>query len=81
MRSIANGDRIRSVEAGISVGWPVIDAPRQTLRPKTPIFANGTLHNVEQAVAALDDGADIVTLGRGRWRIPTFPGVCLTTSS
>jgi uncharacterized OsmC-like protein len=33
--------------------------------PKAAIFANGSLHNVEQAVAALDDGADIITIGRG----------------
>lgn len=26
--------------------------------PRATIFANGGLHNVEQAVAALDDGAD-----------------------
>jgi hypothetical protein len=50
--------------------------------PKAAIFANGSLHNVEQAVAALDDGADIV----GPWRIPTYLGVCpieasLTTST
>jgi 2,4-dienoyl-CoA reductase-like NADH-dependent reductase (Old Yellow Enzyme family) len=37
------------------------------------IFANGSLHNVEQAVAALDDGADIVTIGRGALANPDLP--------
>jgi 2,4-dienoyl-CoA reductase-like NADH-dependent reductase (Old Yellow Enzyme family) len=41
--------------------------------PKAVIFANGSLHNVEQAVAALDDGADIVTLGRGALANPDLP--------
>lgn len=41
--------------------------------PKAAIFANGSLHNVEQAVAALDDGADIVTIGRGALANPDLP--------
>jgi 2,4-dienoyl-CoA reductase-like NADH-dependent reductase (Old Yellow Enzyme family) len=41
--------------------------------PRATIFANGSLHNVEQAVAALDDGADIVTIGRGALANPDFP--------
>ena len=41
--------------------------------PRTAIFANGSLHNVEQAVAALDDGADIITIGRGALANPDFP--------
>ncbi|MEP6838852.1 MAG: NADH:flavin oxidoreductase, partial [Bradyrhizobium sp.] len=41
--------------------------------PKTTIFANGGLHNVAQAVAALDDGADIITIGRGALANPDFP--------
>lgn len=41
--------------------------------PKAAIFANGSLHNIEQAVAALDDGADIVTIGRGALANPDFP--------
>ena len=54
--------------------------------PKAAIFANGSLHNIEQAVAALDDGADIVTIGRGALANPTYLGVCpieasLTTST
>jgi len=41
--------------------------------PRATIFANGGLHNVAQAVAALDDGADIVTIGRGALANPDFP--------
>jgi len=40
---------------------------------KAKIFANGSLHNIEQAVAALDDGADIVTIGRGALANPDLP--------
>lgn len=41
--------------------------------PKAVIFANGSLHNVEQAVAALADGADIITIGRGALANPDLP--------
>jgi 2,4-dienoyl-CoA reductase-like NADH-dependent reductase (Old Yellow Enzyme family) len=41
--------------------------------PKATIFANGSLHNIEQAVAALDGGADIVTIGRGALANPDLP--------
>jgi 2,4-dienoyl-CoA reductase-like NADH-dependent reductase (Old Yellow Enzyme family) len=39
---------------------------------KATIFANGSLHNIEQAVAALGDGADIITIGRGALANPDF---------
>jgi 2,4-dienoyl-CoA reductase-like NADH-dependent reductase (Old Yellow Enzyme family) len=42
--------------------------------PRTAIFANGGLHNVEHAVAALDDGADIITIARGALANPDLPG-------
>ena len=41
--------------------------------PKALIFANGGLHNIEQAAAALDDGADIVTIARGALANPDLP--------
>ena len=41
--------------------------------PRATIFANGSLHNIEQAVTALDHGADIVTIGRGALANPDFP--------
>ncbi len=66
-------DRVRGVEARISPGRPIIDAPRQALRTQSAIFANGSLHNIEQAVAALDDGADIVTIARGALANPDLP--------
>ncbi|OYY72109.1 NADH:flavin oxidoreductase [Sphingomonas sp. 28-63-12] len=41
--------------------------------PKVAILANGSLHNIEQAVAALNDGADIVTIARGALANPDLP--------
>jgi 2,4-dienoyl-CoA reductase-like NADH-dependent reductase (Old Yellow Enzyme family) len=41
--------------------------------PKVTIFANGSLHNIAQAVAALDGGADMVTIGRGALANPDLP--------
>ena len=41
--------------------------------PKATIFANGSLHNIEHAVGALNDGADIVTIGRGALANPDLP--------
>ena len=41
--------------------------------PRAAIFANGGLHNIDQAVAALDDGADIITIARGALANPDLP--------
>ena len=41
--------------------------------PKAVIFANGGLHNIQQAVAAVSDGADIVTIARGALANPDLP--------
>jgi 2,4-dienoyl-CoA reductase-like NADH-dependent reductase (Old Yellow Enzyme family) len=41
--------------------------------PKATIFANGSLHNIDQAAAALNDGADIITIGRGALANPDLP--------
>jgi 2,4-dienoyl-CoA reductase-like NADH-dependent reductase (Old Yellow Enzyme family) len=41
--------------------------------PKAAIFANGGLHNIGQAVAALDDGADMVSIARGALANPDLP--------
>jgi 2,4-dienoyl-CoA reductase-like NADH-dependent reductase (Old Yellow Enzyme family) len=54
-------------------GGPSLMRLAKRYAPKAAIFANGSLHNVEQAVAALDDGADIVTIGRGALANPDFP--------
>lgn len=41
--------------------------------PKAVILANGSLHDIQQAVAALDDGADIITIARGALANPDLP--------
>ena len=41
--------------------------------PRTTIFANGGLHDIEQAAAALKDGADIIAIGRGALATPDLP--------
>jgi 2,4-dienoyl-CoA reductase-like NADH-dependent reductase (Old Yellow Enzyme family) len=41
--------------------------------PAAVIFANGGLHDVGQATAALDNGADIITIGRGALANPDMP--------
>lgn len=54
-------------------GGPSLMHLAKRYAPKAMIFANGSLHNIEQAVAALDDGADILTIGRGALANPDFP--------
>ena len=54
-------------------GGPSLMHLAKRYAPKAAIFANGSLHNIEQAVAALDAGADIVTIGRGALANPDFP--------
>ncbi len=41
--------------------------------PKAVIIANGSLHNIERAAASLNDGADIITMGRGALANPDLP--------
>ena len=41
--------------------------------PKAAVFANGSLHTIERALAALSDGADVVTIGRGALANPDLP--------
>jgi 2,4-dienoyl-CoA reductase-like NADH-dependent reductase (Old Yellow Enzyme family) len=54
-------------------GGPSLMQLAKRYAPEAAIFTNGSLHNVEQAVAALDEGADIVTIGRGALANPDFP--------
>ena len=54
-------------------GGPSLMNLAKRYAPKAAIFANGSLHNVEHAVAALNDGADIITIGRGALANPDFP--------
>ena len=54
-------------------GGPSLMRLARRYAPKAAIFANGGLHNVERAAAALDDGADIVAIGRGALANPDLP--------
>ncbi|MDR3461939.1 MAG: NADH:flavin oxidoreductase [Beijerinckiaceae bacterium] len=56
-----------------AAGGPSLMRLAKRYAPKAAILANGGLHDVEQAVAALDDGADIVAIGRGALANPDFP--------
>ena len=54
-------------------GGPSLMRLAKRYAPKAKIFANGSLHNIEQAVTALGDGADIVTIARGALANPDLP--------
>ena len=54
-------------------GGPSLMRLAKRYAPKAAIFANGSLHNIDQAVAALGGGADIVTIGRGALANPDLP--------
>jgi 2,4-dienoyl-CoA reductase-like NADH-dependent reductase (Old Yellow Enzyme family) len=56
-----------------TAGGPSLMRLAKRHAPKAAIFANGGLHNIERAVAALDDGADIVTIARGALANPDLP--------
>jgi 2,4-dienoyl-CoA reductase-like NADH-dependent reductase (Old Yellow Enzyme family) len=61
-------------------GGPSLMRLAKRYAPKAAIFANGSLHNIKQAVAALDNGADIVTIARGALANPDLPR-CLSDRS
>lgn len=54
-------------------GGPSLMRLAKRYAPKAMIFANGSLHNIEQALAALDDGADIIAIARGALANPDLP--------
>jgi len=54
-------------------GGPSLMHLAKRYAPKAVIFANGSLHTIEQAVAALNDGADIVAIARGALANPDLP--------
>ena len=56
-----------------AVGGPSLMHLAKRYAPTATIFANGSLHNIEQAVAALKDGADVITIGRGALANPDLP--------
>jgi 2,4-dienoyl-CoA reductase-like NADH-dependent reductase (Old Yellow Enzyme family) len=56
-----------------AAGGPSLMHLAKRYAPKATIFANGSLHNIEHAVAALEDGADVITIGRGALANPDLP--------
>lgn len=54
-------------------GGPSLMHLAKRYAPGAVILANGNLHNIDRAVAALDDGADVLTLGRGALANPDLP--------
>jgi 2,4-dienoyl-CoA reductase-like NADH-dependent reductase (Old Yellow Enzyme family) len=54
-------------------GGPSLMHLAKRYAPTATIFANGSLHNIEQAVALLKDGADVITIGRGALANPDLP--------
>lgn len=43
------------------------------IAPNVPLVVNGSLHNLERAEQLLDEGADVVALGRGALANPDLP--------
>ena len=60
-------------EPAFDPGGPSLVQLAKRYAPDAAIFANGSLHTIERAVAALNDGADIVTIGRGALATPGLP--------
>lgn len=60
-------------QSAFEPGGPSLMHLAKRYAPKATIFANGSLHTIERAVAALDDGADILTIGRGALANPDLP--------
>jgi 2,4-dienoyl-CoA reductase-like NADH-dependent reductase (Old Yellow Enzyme family) len=60
-------------QPAFAAGGPSLMRLAKRYAPKATILANGSLHDIGRAVAALDDGADIVTIGRGALANPDLP--------
>lgn len=54
-------------------GGPSLMRLAKRYAPEAVIFANGNLHSIDRATAALNDGADIITIGRGSLANPDLP--------
>ena len=54
-------------------GGPSLMRLARRYAPAAVILANGGLHNIDRAVAALEDGADILTIARGALANPDLP--------
>ena len=60
-------------EPAFAPGGPSLVHLAKRYAPNAAKFANRSLHAIERAVAALNDGADIVTIGRGALANPNLP--------
>jgi len=60
-------------QPAFAAGGPSLMRLARRHAPGTAILANGGLHSIAQAVAALDDGADIITIARGALANPDLP--------
>jgi 2,4-dienoyl-CoA reductase-like NADH-dependent reductase (Old Yellow Enzyme family) len=60
-------------QPAFTAGGPSLMNLAKRYAPKAVILANGGLHNIEQAVAALENGADVVTIARGALANPDLP--------
>jgi len=61
------------MEAGIHFGKSILAAPRQALCTQSGDFCQWQSAQYRAGCAALDDGADIVTIGRGALANPDLP--------
>lgn len=60
-------------QSAFGAGTPTLANLAKRHAPKALVLANGSLHDLERAVEVLNDGADIVTLGRGALANPDLP--------
>jgi 2,4-dienoyl-CoA reductase-like NADH-dependent reductase (Old Yellow Enzyme family) len=60
-------------QPAFTAGGPSLMNLAKRYAPNAVIFANGGLHNIEQAVASLEHGADVVTIARGALANPDLP--------
>lgn len=60
-------------QPAFAAGGPSLMRLAKHYAPKAVILANGSLHTIERATAALTEGADIITIGRGALANPDLP--------
>ena len=59
--------------AAFAPGGPSLVRLARRYAPRAVIFANGGLHDPRRAMAALNDGADVITIARGALANPDLP--------
>jgi 2,4-dienoyl-CoA reductase-like NADH-dependent reductase (Old Yellow Enzyme family) len=59
--------------AAFAPGGPSLVRLARRHAPRAAIFANGGLHDPRRAMAALNDGADVITIARGALANPDLP--------